>query len=566
MNIQFQHANPHAGRESLILRFEGLLADQTVCVLVDAGADVETTSLLDEDAGEFLTAICLTHAHLDHYQSLGANLDHGPPIYTGAETACILEDVLETGREHHGLTQTEEVLTRLEPVTTWTQIAPGLRVHPVPAGHTPGATGFLFEVTDDDVRRTILVTGDFTTRRAAGYPGFDLDLPVDVDTLVLTAATNEEFESTLTDAIGTILERARAGSTVLTTASGLSGVHVAYLLGHLTDQWDDQLPITLVGHAAKLYDHLEYTVPNVTAISEFTAPSECLTAGGVTIAGPEVPVGGSSQRLFETIRDDPGATLVQLTSGASDPLSSASCTTHHFTLSNHPTSDTIDAVVDAFAPIQTIITHQRGAAANQYKAKYDSFVWATDDTDCYTLLDDTGWTPPPWVTDQTTRRVRAAATTNGSLLTNGSVELECLVPTATRCDDVDLAAEGLDLEQLRARIPPRPDPQLSNGATETTADETSQVPAEATSEPQPPVDAETAETRTVEQSLAAIDERLDRIESAVTTQELTAQVVDAGDGTILLRLEDPPADLEHGQQLRVRLSDCELDTDAVTDQ
>ncbi|POG54140.1 MBL fold metallo-hydrolase [Haloferax marisrubri] len=566
MHIQFQHANPHSGRESLILRFDGLLSDQTVCVLVDAGADVDTTTLLDEDAGEYLTAICLTHAHLDHYQSLGTNLGHGPPIYTGDGTARILEDVLETGREHHGFTQTEEVLNRLEPITSWTQIAPGLRVHPIPAGHTPGATGFLFEVTDDDVRRTILVTGDFTTRRAAGYPGFDLDLSVEVDTLVLTAATNDEFEPTLTDAIGTVLERARAGSTVLTTASGLTGVQTAYLLGHLTDRWDDPLPITLVGHAAKLYDRLEYTVPNVTTTPEFSSPTDVLTAGGVTIAGPEVPVGGSSKRLFESIRDDPGATLVQLTSGPSDPLSSATCTTHHFTLSNHPTTDTIDAVVDAFAPIQTIITHQQGSAATQYKDKYDSFVWATDDTDCYTLLDDAGWTPPPWVTDQTTRRVRATATTNGSVLTNGSTELEYSLPTTARCNDVDLAAEGLDLEQLRTQIPPRPGPRLSNGASETKADETSPMPAETSSESRSPKDTETTETQTVEQSLAAIEERLESIESAVTSRELTAQVVDAGDGTILLRLDDPSVDLEHGQELRVRLSSRNLNTDAATDQ
>ncbi|RLM48531.1 MBL fold hydrolase, partial [Halorubrum sp. Atlit-28R] len=146
---------------------------------------------------------------------------------------------------------------------------------------------------------------------------------------------------------------------------------------------------------------------------------------------------------------------------------------------------------------------------------------------------------------------RATATTNGSLLTNGSAEFEYSLPITTRCNDVDLAAEGLDLEQLRTQIPSRPGPRLSNGAPETKADETPPMPAETSSESRSPEDTETAETQTVEQSLAAIDERLGRIESAVTSRELTAHVVDAGDGTILLRLDDPSVDLEHGQELRV---------------
>jgi len=50
------------------------------------------------------------------------------------------------------------------------------------------------------------------------------------------------------------------------------------------------------------------------------------------------------------------------------------------------------------------------------------------------------------------------------------------------------------------------------------------------------------------------DARLDRIEAAVTKRGIDARVVDAGDGTLLLRLEDPPEDLEHGQRLRVVLS------------
>lgn len=131
----------------------------------------------------------------------------------------------------------------------------------MPAGHRPGAAGFLFAVEDGVDQRTVLATGDFATRRAAGYPGLALNFPVDVDMLFLTAVTNDEFADTLTDAIGTLYERAHAGATVLATASGLTGLHVAYLLGHLAEQHADALPVTVVGHVATLYECLEYAVP-----------------------------------------------------------------------------------------------------------------------------------------------------------------------------------------------------------------------------------------------------------------------------------------------------------------
>ena len=566
MEIQFQHANPHSGRESVVLRIDGLLTDQTVCVLVDAGQDVSTDDLLDEDADEYLAAICLTHAHLDHYQSLGDVLAHGAPVYAATDTATMLEDVFAAGADHYNLSNTDRVLDQLEPIGEWTQIVSGLRVHPVPAGHTPGAAGFLFEVTADDERRTILVTGDFTSRHAAGYPGFDSDLPVAVDVLVLTVATSEAFEATLTDAVGTICERVWAGSSVLATASGLTGLHLAYLLGHLADQWDERLPITLAGHAAKLYDRLDYSVPNVETTAEFADPTAVLATDGVTIAGPEVPIDGSAERLFETITDDPGATLVQLINGGSSPVTSAACTTHDFSLSNHPTPQTVDDIVEALSPIHVIITHQQGAAANQYKDKYDSFVWATDDTDCYTLLDESGWTPPPWVTHSTKRRVQSGMTTMGGTLGDSITDAEISLPSVTRLDDVDLDAEGLGLVELRNR--------LSVESREQTNQET--APAQQNADGQ--VDA-TGPARTngsttdwtptdsdpdIETALAGIDARLDHIESAVTDRGVDARVVDAGDGTLLLRLEDPPDDLEHGQRLRVVLP-RERDSDVSDD-
>lgn len=204
-----------------------------------------------------------------------------------------------------------------------------------------------------------------------------------------------------------------------------------------------------------------------------------------------------------------------------------------------------------------VITHQKGAAANQYKDKYASFVWVTDDTDCYTLLDESGWTPPPWVTESTKRRVQSEATTMGRVLGDAIADAEIPLPTVTRLNDADLDAEGLDVAALRDR--------LSIEQTEQTPSETPDTQQE-TDRPTPSTgrvltDGMASERPTtdgdsdIDSVLSGINARLDRIESAVTDHGVEARVVDAGDGTLLLRLKNPPDHLEHGQRLRIRLPD-----------
>ena len=49
MNVSYHYANPHAGNESFLLRFERENEqDQTACALVDAGPDVDIEDLLGD--------------------------------------------------------------------------------------------------------------------------------------------------------------------------------------------------------------------------------------------------------------------------------------------------------------------------------------------------------------------------------------------------------------------------------------------------------------------------------------------------------------------------------------
>jgi putative mRNA 3-end processing factor len=125
----------------------------------------------------------------------------------------------------------------------------------------------------------------------------------------------------------------------------------------------------------------------------------------------------------------------------------------------------------------------------------------------------------------------------------------------TRLDDVELDAEGLDLAGLRNRLSVEPGGQTHQETApgqqnaDRQVDATGPARTNGSTTDWTPMDSDPD----IETALAGIDARLDHIESAVTDRGVDARVVDAGDGTFLLRLEDPPDDLEHGQRLRVVL-------------
>lgn len=553
MQISYQHANPFTGRESVVLRIDGLLPEQTVCLLIDAGRGVDVDDLLDGDE-EYLTAICLTHAHLDHYTTLAENLRDAAPIYTASDTAAILGDVLDAREEFTDRQTKEQIMDRLTPLEGWTSIVDGLRIRPVPVGHTPGATGMLLTVEDGNEQRTILITGDFTLRRAGGYRGFDPELPVDVDVLLLNAASSDDIESRLTETVSRLAQRALMGSTVLATASGLTGLHLAYLLGHLAAEYDLYLPITLVGHAGTLAERLEYDIPSVSTCVEFTDPNEVLESGAITIAGPEVPTREgtkSADRLFSVIEDDPGATLIQVLSGTDSPVRAASCTVHNEFLSNHPSRESIDAVVDQLLPVHVVIMHQKGPAADRYKDKFASYVWVTDDQTRHTLLDDQGWTPPPWVSAMTRKRVEQTPERAGRRLGSDLPEEndDLLFPAMDRCSDVDLAAEGLAIETITQAVP-----QLTSDDSPRT--DASDV---ATHDSPVSIDPESAQTTPPPASTQRILDRLDQLEAALRDSRYPARVLDVHDGVTVLRVDAELPGVDAGDTVGV-VSELETET------
>jgi putative mRNA 3-end processing factor len=439
VRVSYQHANPAAGNESFLLRFRGD-GESTPCLLVDAGNGVDVDALTEPD--DRLVGICLTHAHLDHYATLAAAHREGVPILLSPATGAILGDVLDVAGTEYGVDSSRAVRDAITPVAEPRELTAEVSVQPVPAGHAPGAVGWLVTVTDGEDTHRLLTTGDFTRRRVAGYPGLPADALPPVDALFLTASTNDRFETALTEALGTALEHAGGGKRTLVAASGLTGVHVAYLLSAIVEQYELRVPVRVVGQAAKLYERLGYDRPGVESIPRFDDPRTCLEHGAVTVAGPEIPRERSSGRMFGLLREDPNGSVIQLVGSGAEPLTDARCTLHDYEIVNHPTRETLTAVHDAVDPTETVMVHAHRGANRSFN-DLDSVVWGTGDRAEYTLYDGTGWRLPPWMDGD---HVAGESQTFATAVTDAVESVP--VPAIGRQTEPDLAAEGVDTDRL----------------------------------------------------------------------------------------------------------------------
>lgn len=520
VTVSFQHANANQGNESFVIRVRSPGSEHTPCILVDAGHGVDVDALLTGD--DVLEAILLTHAHRDHYQTLAENHRPSTPILTGPHTRAILEDVLTVAEEYYEVAESSEVLSSLQGCRDWTSIAAGITVCPFPVGHTPGAAGFCVRVETPEETITIVVTGDFTTRRAGGFPGFEPDRLLGADILFLTGATNDDFERAFTAAVEQIFEQATSGGPVLVTASGLNGVHLAFVLAVVQREYDIETEIRVVGQVAKHYTNLEYDLDEVTAIPVFEDPGTCLSGGTVTIAGPEVPIEGSSGRLFQRIEQAPSAALVQVTSGSYDPIETAGCDISHFVVKNHPPEASIDAVAESLQPIQTVITHQMGESARRFSGRWKSFVWAPGNEAEHVLYDAGSWRAPPWATTDVESVVRSrSANTIGTL---GNLEGALELPELDRRSEDSLAAEGILLDRLETTLEtlttPSPHPE---GASATSASNDVTDGAERDGEPEqlastPATDTQQADTQSMtSDNQDSSDERAEATDQDGTT-------------------------------------------------
>lgn len=436
MNISYRYANPD--KTSILLKFDGLLPNQTSCILVDSGGGVDVDRLLGDD--EYLSGILLTHLHSDHYMTLSENLRDGASVYTSELNSKLIDTVFSTANSHSdGLIDIRKVSDNVVPVKDSVSPVGDLTIKTAPAGHTPGATSFYIEFEDSGTTQTILVTGDFTQRRVAGYPGLS---PRTVDCVVLTGATNDSFEDNISDAVNDIIRDSLDSWATLVTASGTNSIHIAYLLGHAISQNDLSLDVSIVGQAAKIYNTLGYNVPSVSAYENYDS-YEVVSQCDIVISGPETPITGGSKTLLDEIRHDDNASLFQLVSEFAKDIGNCVCDSTVYEISNHPSEQSVDQFVRRVDPKHVIVTHQTSSSLESYRDKYSSLVWANTDDSEYTFYNN-GWIAPSWVDSELANTFlnKRSGDTLG-LLDFGDVQIG---GESFGLLEPDLEAEGVDLD------------------------------------------------------------------------------------------------------------------------
>ncbi|GAB7095252.1 hypothetical protein JCM30237_24050 [Halolamina litorea] len=200
-------------------------------------------------------------------------------------------------------------------------------------------------------------------------------------------------------------------------------------------------------------------------------PDACFEHGAVTIAGPEVPVEGSSARLFESIADDPSASLVQVQGGGTEAATGSefagTVSSHRF--SNHPSEEVLDDVVETISPTHVVVTHQQGKSLERYKDKWDSFSWPTGSRGKEVLYRDGTYVAPPWVTEYVERRVRnRAGQFDADRIDAALLDAVDTAPAAHRRESVELGREDVDVEALREQLHIRSAPKASMESVEAT--------------------------------------------------------------------------------------------------
>jgi len=550
MEISFQHTNPSTGHDSTLLTVSRR-NDESSRYLIDAGDSVSPDAFIGPD--ESIDGIFLTHAHNDHYSSLGkiysSSID--APLYTSPPTATILEQVYSEADQYQNLGAIDAITEALTSIETWTRLSQDISVLPVPAGHTPGATAFLFRIDDlenNDETVTILATGDFTTRPVAGYSDLVIPDSIDVDIMIANATTSETFQDNLSGAVETILERGLSGATTLVASGALTGVHLAYILGQLADHLGRCLPIHLVGQAAKLYTALDYEVPAVTAHAHFDHTDEVLDPGAVTIAGPEGPSQGSIRRLFGVIKENPDAAFVQLSTSDSEIVDGVACATHHFELSNHPTEQQFLDFVDEYLPRHLVFKHVGIESSKSLGSSFENlFRWGNDDMNAHILYDDGTWAAPPWVSESGANRIRQRNYQESDIRIPLDRPINELPSVSWDRQSVALEAEGIDVVSLTDKFETTQPQQSTHQNTATSDGGQASVSAtptngegnQRTDDESVMVDADQQSQIDSELQMEVVD-RLEAIESTLDNLVATS----ATEGTVETRFESIEARLE----------------------
>lgn len=518
MNLSYQCANPTTQDSSFVLRFH-LNSGKNPVVLVDSGPGVDLSNLLNDD--DYLAGVLLTHLHQDHYISLPENIKRGTRIFTSEINRTILQNVLVNYAPKHSQTPTEwataSLFKDIQVPSDWEEITEEIHVRRIPVGHAFGATGFVIRFRENNDWQHIVISGDVSFDSVAGMPPATDILPIEPTVLFVNTPENGvESENNLTEILNSILE-SRDNNCTLVATSSLTSIQFALIVAKIAEQYDESLQATLVGLAGGMFEALDYTNPHIETYPHPDEIESLTKPGHILFAGSENLKVGYSAQIHQRLSRIGGETFQLLGwDNKHNPQNQTEAVTT-FQYSQHATERELADYVRALGPIHTILGH--GGYERLKSQLRDCFVWESGNTrDPRLLYSSTkGWHGPPWLDSGVVDTILQKATQRAS----HGYRRTAPWPTIGQ-QVIDLKQEGVNVNSLSLT----PKTTESSDTVYVTGPET--------------------QARLGSQKPSKYDPSSSNIHTK-------ARVVKIDEETILLKPTELPDDLEHGDELSLRI-------------
>jgi len=248
---------------------------------------------------------------------------------------------------------------------------------------------------------------------------------------------------------------------------------------------------------------------------------------------------------------------------------------------NHPSEEELVGLVDALIPQHVVVKHTAGTRLNHFQREFEKcFTWGTDDEHRHQLYADGEWAPPGWVSDNTVDRITSA---HLAAKREASLEMVESFDSLTH-GDIDLGAEGVDVDRFTNEFNGIQEPQEATAETETAGTTTttnggaaaakmrtegseSSGSSSELSSVEAKTETEEVDTLTPDETiltrLDAIESRLDGVEAEIeseTESTTTARVLSGGIGETFLRILDE-SDLQPGEIVELQISRSTSDSE-----
>lgn len=552
MDLTYHHLNSRTPDAAFLFRFH-LTTGMNPTILVDPGPGTDVSEAMGDD--DYLAGVLLTHLHRDHCGSLPSNVEPGVRIYTSETNRQLIEETFVA--QDSSIPDAPDwgqsgVDRAMQSPDGWAEITEDIHIRLVPVGHALGATGFIIRFPADGEWVHLFVAGDVSFHSVGGTQPAPRRLPVSPEIMLVNAPPNAmEQEATLTPALKSILEVLSRDQTVMVASNALTSIQFALLLEEIMAKSEavDERRIHITEIAGQMFQVLGCESEMVQAATDYRTTASELSHGEIVLSGPADLQSGGAAEMHQVVTEMGGETVqLRATEGRQAANTDDIGTTYEY--SAHATGEQLVRYIRGVSPVHAILGH--GGDERVMDDLTNCFVWTGPTTEKRTLYTDQGgWQPIPWLSDSAKQKIFDGIDRRDGWI--GDEEVEWPHPSrgavALKQEGIDLGEITDGLEESQKAVSQGPDVEQGGAPASTTANGS-------------PVSDEQSTDSVVN------SEHGGETASAVITGQASAEsvecqtqaaVVQVSSDVFLLRPEDLPADLDHGDTVSLEISTDDQD-------